>query len=115
MICEIEGKLWLIDFKTSNHVQSTYELQTAVYGHCYYECYGKEVDNYGILWLKSSKRKSSKDKMQGKGWEMVLPTRTQEENIDIFNTVRRLFDLENPTHAPIFTEFKTTVKRDLAI
>jgi hypothetical protein len=75
--------------------------------------YGKEVDNYGILWLKSSKRKSSKDKMQGKGWEMVLPTRTQEENIDIFNTVRRLFDLENPTHAPIFTEFKTIVKREL--
>ncbi len=22
-------------------------------------------------------------------------------------------DLENPTHAPIFTEFKTTVKRNL--
>jgi len=51
--------------------------------------------------------------MQGKGWEMILPTRTQEENIDIFNTVRRLFDLENPTHAPIFTEFKTIVKREL--
>jgi hypothetical protein len=53
--------------------------------------------------------------MQGKGWEMVTSTRTQEENIDIFKTVKRLFDLENPTHAPIFTEFKTTVKRDLAI
>ena len=48
--------------------------------------------------------------MQGKGWEMVTSTRTQEENIDIFKTVKRLFDLENPTHAPIFTEFKTTVK-----
>ena len=36
-----------------------------------------------------------------------------EFNIDIFKTVKRLFDLENPTHAPIFTEFKTTVKRTL--
>ena len=76
MLCEIEGKLWLIDYKTSNHVQTTYELQTAVYGQCYKECYGKEVDNFGILWLKSSKRKPAKDKMQGKNWEMVLPTRT---------------------------------------
>ena len=51
--------------------------------------------------------------MQGKGWEMVLSTRTHEENIDIFKTVKRLFDLENPTHAPIFTKFRTTVKRIL--
>jgi hypothetical protein len=53
------------------------------------------------------------EKMTGKGWEMVLPTRTQEENLDIFRTVRRLFDLEHPNDAPVFTEFKTTVKREL--
>ena len=51
--------------------------------------------------------------MQGKGWEIVIPKRTQEENIDIFKTVKKLFDLENPNHNPIFTEFKTIVKRDL--
>jgi hypothetical protein len=113
LIVEIDGKLWLIDFKTSNHIQPTYELQTAVYGQCYKECYGKDVDNYGILWLKSSKRKLNVEKMTGKGWEMVLPTRTHEENLDIFRTVRRLFDLEHPNDAPVFTEFKTTVKREL--
>jgi hypothetical protein len=113
LVCEIENKLWIIDFKTSNHVQPTYEIQTAVYGQCYKECYGKEVDNYGILWLKSSKRKPAKDKMQGKGWEVVLSTRTQEENLDIFKTVKRLYDLENPNEAPSFTEFRTSVKRKL--
>jgi hypothetical protein len=113
LICEIEGKTWLIDLKTSNMMHETYPIQTSVYGQCYKECYGKEVDNFGILWLKSTKRKPAKDKMQGKGWEMVLPTRTQEENLDIFRTVRRLFDLEHPNDAPIFTEFKTTVKREL--
>ena len=112
LIVEIEDKLWLIDFKTSNHIQPTYELQTAIYGKCYEECYGKKVDNYGILWLKSSKRKANKEKMQGKGWEMVLSTRTQEENIDIFKTVKRLFDLENPNEAPVFTEFKTSVRKE---
>ncbi len=113
LICEIDGELWLIDFKTSNQVHSTYELQTAVYSQCYKECYGKEIQRQGILWLKSTKRGPKKDKMQGRGWEIVESDRTQEENLDIFKTVKRLFDLENPTHAPIFTEFKTTVKRDL--
>ena len=113
LVCEIDGKLWVIDLKTSNHLQTTYDLQAAVYAQMYKECYGKDVDHTGILWLKSSKRKASKDKMQGKGWEMYESKRTQEENLDIFLTVKKLFDLENPKHSPIFTEFKTTVKREL--
>ena len=48
------------------------------------------ADRQGILWLKSNKRKSSKDKMQGKGWEMVESKRTHEENIDIFKTVKKI-------------------------
>jgi len=51
--------------------------------------------------------------MQGKGWEMYESKRSQEENIDIFKTVKRLFDLEFPKHKPVFTEFKTTAKREL--
>ena len=113
MVCELNNELWIIDFKTSNHLQTTYDLQTAVYGKMYEECYGKKADRYGVLWLKSSKRKKSQDKIQGKGWEMYESKRTQDENIDIFNTVKKLFDLENPRHSPTFTEFKTTVKRNL--
>ena len=113
MVCEIDGELWIIDFKTSNHLQTTYDLQTAVYGKCYEECYGKTPDRYGVLWLKSSKRGPKDGAMQGKGWEMYESKRTQEENIDIFNTVKKLFDLENPRHKPVFTEFRTTAKRNL--
>ena len=113
MVCEISGELWIVDFKTSNNMQTTYELQTAVYGKMYEECYGKKADRHGLLWLKSSKRKGASGKMQGKGWEMVESSRTQDENLDIFKTVKKLFDLENPKHSPIFTEFKTQVKRKL--
>jgi hypothetical protein len=113
LIVEINGELWLLDLKTSNQIQTVYELQTAVYGQCYEECFGKKIDRYGILWLKSSKRGPKKDKMQGKGWEVVESSRTFEENIDIFKTVKRLFDLENPTHSPVFTEFRTIAKREL--
>ena len=111
LVCEIDDELWIIDFKTSNHLQTTYDLQTAVYGKCYEECFGKTPKRFGILWLKSSKRKAAKGKMQGKGWEMYESSRTQDENLDIFMTVKKLFDLENPTHRPIFTEFRTSAKR----
>ena len=113
MVCEIDGELWIVDFKTSNNMHTTYELQTAVYGKMYEECYGKKANRFGLLWLKSNKRKGAKDKMQGKGWEMVESSRSQEDNLDIFKTVKKLFDLENPKHSPIFTEFKTQVKRKM--
>ena len=113
MVCEINDELWIVDFKTSNHLQTTYDLQTAVYGKCYEECYGKTPDRYGVLWLKSNKRKGATGKMQGKGWEMYESSRTQEENLDIFMTVKKLFDLENPQHKPVFTEFRTSAKRKL--
>ena len=113
MVCEIDGELWVIDFKTSNHLQTTYDLQTAVYAKCYEECYGKTVDRTAVLWLKSSKRGAKDGAMQGKGWEIYESKRSIEENLDIFMTVKKLFDLENPNHTPIFTEFKTSVKRKL--
>ena len=113
MVCEINGELWVIDFKTSNHLQTTYDLQTALYAKCFEECFNKKVDRTGVLWLKSSKRGSIKDKRQGKGWEMYESPRTQEDNLNIYKAVRTLFDIENPNHKPAFTEFRTTAKRDL--
>ena len=113
LVCEIDNELWIIDFKTSNHLQTTYDLQTAIYAQCFEECYGKKINRAGVLWLKSSKRGPKKGKMQGKGWEMYESSRTQEENLDIYRAVRKLFDLENPSHKPAFTEFRTTAKRDL--
>ena len=113
LIFELDGEIWIVDWKTSNNLQSTYDLQVAVYGKMYEECFGKRPDRFGILWLKSNKRKGAKGKMQGKGWEMHEPSRSYEANIDIFKTVKTLFDLENPTHNPIFTEFRTQVKRKL--
>ena len=113
LVCEINGELWIIDFKTSNQLSTIYDLQTAVYGKCYEECFGKKVDRYGVLWLKSTKRTFNKDKMTGKGWEMYESKRSQEDNLKLFQAVKTLFDIENPNPAPILTEFKTSVKREI--
>lgn len=112
LVCKINGELWVLDLKTSNNLQTTYDLQTAVYTQAYEENSGKKVDRRGILWLKSRSRgvdKSGK-RMKGKNWEIYESPRSQEENLFIFSNVKALFDLENPTHKPSFTTFKTSAK-----
>ena len=41
----------------------------------------------------------------------VLEKQLLEENIEIFKSVKNIFDLENPKHKPATTSFKTIVKR----
>jgi len=112
LICEINKKLWVIDFKTSNNLQTTHDLQSAAYAQMYKECFGKTADKVGILWLKSKSRGQDKSgqKIKGKKWEMYVSPRTQSENLEIFKSVKNIFDLENPKNKPATTSFKTSVK-----
>jgi hypothetical protein len=54
-ICKIDGKVWIIDFKTSADVWPSYELQVSAYKHAL----DMKVDQLGILQLgyKRNKRK----------------------------------------------------------
>jgi hypothetical protein len=115
LIIELNGELWVLDLKTSNHLQTTYDLQTAVYSQCYEECYGKTIQRRGILWLKSKSRGEDKTgkRLKGKNWEIVESDRSQEQNLSIFNNVKALFDLENPAPKPHILTLKTTVKREV--
>ena len=113
LVCEIDDVLWIIDFKTSNHLQTTYDLQSAVYAKCYEECFGKKAEKIGVMWLKSKSRGADKSgkKLKGKGWEIYESPRTQEENLEIFKSVKKIFDLENPKHKPATQSFPTSIKR----
>jgi hypothetical protein len=110
LVCKIDGKVWIIDFKTSNYLHTSYELQTAIYRKCYEECFGVKIDEVGILWLKSSKRKFNKEKMQGKGWEMFQSSRSYEDNLKIFKNVLDIYKIENPYEKPIFSTLPTSLK-----
>ena len=114
LVCEIDDVIWIIDFKTSNHLQTTYDLQSAVYTKMYEECFGKKAERIGVMWLKSKSRGPDKTgkRLKGKGWEIYESPRSQEENLEIFKSVKHIFDLENPKHNPNNTTFPTTVKRN---
>ena len=94
-------------------MQTTYDLQGAVYAKCYEECFGKKADRIGVLWLKSKSRGEDKSgkRLKGKNWEISESPRSHDENLEIFNSVKKLFDLENPKHKPATTTFITKVKR----
>lgn len=111
LVCKIGDETWVIDLKTSNNLQTTYDLQSAVYARCFEECYDTKVDRVGILWLKSNKRGGKEGKLQGKGWEVYESPRTIDENLKIYHHVRALFDLENPSLKPISEKWPTKVKR----
>lgn len=115
LIIELNGELWVLDIKTSNQLQTSYDLQTSIYGQCYEECFNKTPNRFGILWLKSKSRGEDKTnkRIKGKGWEIYESSRSQEENLDIFKNVRKLFDLENPNPKPQILTLKTTVKRKI--
>ena len=96
-------------------MQTTYDLQTALYSQCYEECYGKTINRRGVLWLKSKSRGEDKSgkRLKGKNWEIVESDRSQQANLDIFMNVKALFDLENPIPKPHILTLKTTVKREV--
>ena len=52
-------------------------------------------------------------KIKGKNWEIHESERTQDENLDIFKSVLKIFHLENPKHKPASESFVTSVKRTM--
>jgi hypothetical protein len=111
VVCKLDGEVWLIDFKTSNSLHKSYDLQLASYAKALKECRGIEIERTGILWLKSQKRGPSKKKgcIQGAGWELKVVDKI-EENFELFKLIQRLYDLENPDTEPIYRKYPTVLK-----
>lgn len=110
-ICEIGGETWIIDFKTSNHLHRTYDLQLASYVLAWEEMGRGKIDKAAILWLKSSKRGPSKQKgkLQGKGWELSIVDDVGK-NFELFKLIYKLYELDHPKVEPIYLQYPTSIK-----
>ena len=53
ILIDIDGKIWLIDLKTSNHIDYKYFLQLAAYRYMLYFC--KNINIYGCIILQINK------------------------------------------------------------
>lgn len=112
LVLEINGEIWLLDIKTSNHMQNSYDLQTAAYTVCWNETFEEKVTRNGVIWLKSNKHKpdSKGIKMQGKGWEIRESERSIEQNWELFTHVHALYKIENPNDKPMFNSFPLSIQ-----
>lgn len=110
-VCKIGDENWLIDFKTSNSLHKSYELQLAAYAKSIEEVKGIKIDRTAILWLKSSTRGEDKSgkKIQGKGWELKVVDQI-EENFELFKLIYKLYELENPATKPAYKTYPTSIK-----
>jgi hypothetical protein len=112
LILEIEGELWMVDIKTSNHLHDTYDLQLACYTQSWNESFERPIDRMGILWLKATTRGESKKKgiIQGKGWQLKETTTPLEECKRIFKHLYEIFLIKQPNLKPITEVLPTSVK-----
>ena len=110
LIVKIDDKVWLLDTKTSNSLHTSYNLQLAAYANAWNEVSDIKIEEVGILWLKSSKRKNKDGKMQGNGWEIIQPDRKLDEYFTMFKNIYEIYLLENPNQKPLFESLPTSVK-----
>jgi hypothetical protein len=72
LVVSLLGETWMIDHKTSNQLSDTYGQQTWAYKQLIESELGIKVDKRAILWLKAKTRTYKPDKLQGKGWQLVV-------------------------------------------
>lgn len=113
LVVEIEDQLWILDTKTSNALHTTYELQVASYAKAWNEHHERKINQTGILWLKSKTQKTSKDRLQGKGWQIKTFDRNYEESFELFKKVYDIFKIEHPDAEPISNQYPNRIKLEL--
>jgi hypothetical protein len=109
IICKIDGRIYLLDIKTSNSIHSSYNLQLAAYAQAWNETHNEKVVDTGILWLKAATRGPAKDKIQGSGWQLKQ-VGDIEYNFDMFKKIYDIYKMENPNFKPATQTLPTTIK-----
>jgi hypothetical protein len=111
LICAIGDVVWMIDYKSSNYVHTTHELQLAAYRVLWNKLRPDyKVMKSGILHLKASTRGAMKDKMQGKGWKMVTFDRPYQDAFKLFTYTQALWKEENPNFTPKNEQYPDRIK-----
>ncbi len=95
-IINLNGKLILIDIKTSNYLHNHFWLQMAAYVKLFEEKNpGQKIDQIAVLWLNAKTRtEGKKDDVQGVGWQLKFAEKSIEEYYELFQAVHKLWLIE---------------------
>lgn len=95
LVVEIEGKVWIVDVKTSANVWPEHHIQVTAYWKCWQCDITKPMGDKGAILHLNSKTK------QGYSWNEV----DLEKNTDIWNACVNMFYALNPNPQPKFIEY----------
>lgn len=111
-LCKVGDEIWLIDFKTSNHIGLSYDLQLAAYAKALEELKGIKVDRCGVLWLKASTRSAKfipkQGICQGEGW-VVSFVKDIDKAFGIFKNVHEIYKALYPKIEPYTKSYPTEI------
>jgi hypothetical protein len=111
-ICEINGRNYILDIKTSNGVYNSYWLQLAAYRRMAKYMGLRGVDGVAILWLNAKTRTYGKSgDMQGPGWQCIIKDDT-DADLELFQAVQKLWLAENKDARPKSFTYQLTHKRN---
>lgn len=99
----INNEIWLIDWKTSNAIHKSHELQIAAYAVAWNKLNPLyQIKHTGILWLKSATRGESKTgkTIQGEGWILKEFDRHYSDAYELFKHTQAIWNEENPNYKP---------------
>lgn len=113
-VMTIEGKLYLVDIKTSNAVHPHYWLQLAAYQTLLLEAQPQlKLDGVGILWLNAKTRtEGKKGAIQGKGWQLNICEQGTDmiKYWNLFKACQQLWLAENEDQKPRQVSYSLTHK-----
>jgi hypothetical protein len=110
-VMQVDGRLLLVDIKTSGSVWPAYWLQLAAYRRLLSEVGGVEVDGVAILHLNAKTRtEGKKGQIQGPGWQMIVKDETHDDMI-LFNITKTLWLAQHAGELPRQTSYKLAHKK----
>jgi hypothetical protein len=87
-VFRVDGKLILVDLKTSNALHNHFWLQMAAYKHLWDEVNSEKIDSIAILWLNAKTRTEGTAKtVQGSGWQLKAPEYGLDHYWKLFQSV----------------------------
>jgi hypothetical protein len=109
----LDGKLTLIDIKTSNNIHDSYWLQLAAYAALVHVLTSYRIDQVAILHLNAKTRTlGTKGAVQGIGWQLLK--KDIEDNIadyDLFKVTKQLWEAQNKDAKPRQVSYTLTHKK----
>lgn len=113
-IIKLDGKLILIDIKTSNYLHNHFWLQMAAYVKLFEEKNpGQKIDDIGIMWLNAKTRTEwKKGDIQGVGWQLKFPEKTIPEYWELFQATHKLWNIEFGSLKPKNQIYQLTHQRN---